>query len=52
MDASLMNILSLIEGGNDTEAQEALDSLIADFNDHPDLTEAVFVLTFALLLRF
>jgi tetratricopeptide (TPR) repeat protein len=32
-----INVLSLIESGNDTAAQEALDSLIADFNEHPDL---------------
>ncbi|MHC4109747.1 MAG: tetratricopeptide repeat protein [Planctomycetota bacterium] len=32
-----INVLSLIESGNDTAAKEALDSLIADFNEHPDL---------------
>jgi len=32
-----INLLSLIESGNDTAASEALDSLIADFNEHPDL---------------
>ena len=32
-----INVLSLIESGNDAEAKEALDSLIADFNEHPDL---------------
>jgi len=30
-------VLSFIESGNDMAAQEALDSLIADFNEHPDL---------------
>jgi len=38
-----INVLSLIESGNDTAAQAALDSLIADFNDHSLLPEAVFV---------
>jgi len=32
-----------IDIGNDAAAEAALDSLIADFNDHPDLPEAVFV---------
>jgi tetratricopeptide (TPR) repeat protein len=32
-----INVLSLIESGNDTAAREALDILIADFNEHPDL---------------
>jgi len=39
-----MDVLSSIESGNDTAAQEALDTLIADFNDHPGLPEAVFVI--------
>ncbi|MBW8039064.1 MAG: tetratricopeptide repeat protein [Planctomycetes bacterium] len=42
--AAKVNALSLIESGNDTAAQEAIDILIADFNDHPDLPEAVFVI--------
>jgi outer membrane protein assembly factor BamD (BamD/ComL family) len=41
--ASKMDVLSLIESGADTAAQAALDTLIADFNDHPDLPDAVFV---------
>jgi tetratricopeptide (TPR) repeat protein len=32
-----INVLSLIESGNDTAAKEALDSLIGDFNEHPNL---------------
>lgn len=32
-----INVLSLIESGNDAEASKALDSLIADFNEHPNL---------------
>ncbi len=40
--ASKMDVLSLIESGDDPNAQAALDSLIADFNDHPDLPDAVF----------
>jgi len=39
-----MDVLSLIQSGNDTSAQEALDTLIADFNDHTELPEAVFVI--------
>jgi len=30
--------------GNDANAQAALDSLIADFNDHPALPQAVFII--------
>jgi TolA-binding protein len=41
--ASKMDVLSLIESGEDKAAQVALDKLIADFNDHPDSPEAVFV---------
>jgi len=41
--ASKMDVLSLIESGDDNAAQAALDNLIADFNDHPDSPEAVFV---------
>jgi len=33
-----------IKAGDDPNAQAALDTLIADFNDHPDLPEAVFVI--------
>jgi tetratricopeptide (TPR) repeat protein len=32
-----INILDLIDSGNDAAAQQALDNLIADFNEHPDL---------------
>jgi TolA-binding protein len=42
--ASKMDVLSLIESGDDTAAHAALDKLIADFKDHPDLPEAVFVI--------
>ncbi|MBA7648321.1 Cell division coordinator CpoB [subsurface metagenome] len=43
MGVAEINVLSLIDSGNDTAAQEALDNLIADFNDHPGLPEVVFV---------
>jgi tetratricopeptide (TPR) repeat protein len=43
LEASKMDVLSLIQSGDDTSALAALDALIADFNDHPDLPEAVFV---------
>jgi len=36
------NVLHLVASGNDRLAQEALDSLIADFNGHPYLPEVVF----------
>ncbi|MBW8041405.1 MAG: tetratricopeptide repeat protein [Planctomycetes bacterium] len=44
LEASKMDVLSLVESGNDMAIQEALDTLIVDFNDHPDLPEAVFVI--------
>jgi len=37
-------IMADIGLGNDANAQAALDSLIADFNDHPGLPKAVFVI--------
>jgi len=37
-------IMADIGLGNDANAQAALDSLIADFNDHPGLPEVVFVI--------
>jgi len=37
MSVAEVNVRSLIESGKDTAAQAALDSLIADFSDHPDL---------------
>ena len=37
-----MDALSLIESGNDSEAQTTIDSLIVDFRDHPDLPEEIF----------
>ncbi|MGB2808813.1 MAG: tetratricopeptide repeat protein [Sedimentisphaerales bacterium] len=33
-----------IDLGDDAAAQAVIDTLIADFNDHPDLPEAVFVI--------
>ncbi|MHC4461691.1 MAG: tetratricopeptide repeat protein, partial [Planctomycetota bacterium] len=37
-----MDVLSLIESGDDPNAQAALDILIADFNDQPDLPDTIF----------
>jgi len=37
-----MDILALIESGNDSAAWTAVDSLIYDFRDNPDLSESVF----------
>jgi tetratricopeptide (TPR) repeat protein len=34
--------ISLIEAGDDTAVHRIIDNLIADFNDHPALPEAVF----------
>ncbi|MHC4110112.1 MAG: tetratricopeptide repeat protein [Planctomycetota bacterium] len=38
------NVLSLIESGNDTAIEAALDSLIADYDDNPGLPETVFII--------
>ena len=37
-----MDILSLIESENDNAVPAAVDSLIADFAEHPDLSETLF----------
>ncbi|MHC4545586.1 MAG: LamG-like jellyroll fold domain-containing protein [Planctomycetota bacterium] len=42
LGVSKMDVLSSIESGNDTAAQAALATLIADFNDHPDLPDSTF----------
>jgi len=34
-------ILVFIDNGNDTAAQTAIDTLIVDFNEHPDLPDAI-----------
>jgi TolA-binding protein len=39
-----MDALSLIESGDDAGVQRIIDNLIADFNDHPELPEDVFVI--------
>ncbi|MHC4087562.1 MAG: LamG-like jellyroll fold domain-containing protein [Planctomycetota bacterium] len=44
LGVSKMDVLSSIESGNNTAAQEVLDTLIVDFNDHPDLADAIFEL--------
>jgi len=41
MEISTVNILMIIESGNDSEAETALDNLIADFNDVRGLVAAV-----------
>jgi len=38
------DIFSLIRSGEHDEALQALDNLIADFNDHPDLAKMVFTI--------
>jgi len=42
LQASKVDVLSLIESGDDDEVHRALDTLIVDFNYHPDLPETVF----------
>ncbi|MDH4241771.1 MAG: tetratricopeptide repeat protein, partial [Phycisphaerae bacterium] len=44
MGMSEVDVLYLIDSGNDTAAHQALDSLIADFNDHPALPKHLFVI--------
>ena len=44
LSVSKMDVLSSIESGNETAAQEIIDILIVDFNDHPDLADAIFEL--------
>ena len=45
LDVPKINVLSLIESGDDDAVQAAaIDSLIADFNDHSYLSDAVFVI--------
>lgn len=41
-DMLKLQILLFIDVGNDIAAQQALDQLIADFNGHPGLVDAVF----------
>jgi tetratricopeptide (TPR) repeat protein len=41
MEIAQANVLSLIESGDDAAANQALDSLIADFNDNPALPIAI-----------
>ncbi len=41
---SKVDALSLIQSGDDAAAEKVLDNLIADFNDNPDLPEAVFAI--------
>jgi len=40
-DVARINVLSLVASRNDTNAQAAFESLIADFNGHPSLPEAM-----------
>ncbi|MGB2808045.1 MAG: tetratricopeptide repeat protein, partial [Sedimentisphaerales bacterium] len=42
IDIAKTNVLSLIKSENNTAAQQALDTLIADFNDHPKLSQVLF----------
>ena len=42
MDMALSNVASLINDGNDSEVQTAVNNLITDFNGNPDLPQAVF----------
>jgi len=40
--ASKMDALCSIQAGDDTAVQKVLDTLIADFSNHPDLAETIF----------
>jgi len=42
MGASKMDALCSIQAGDDAAAQKVLDTLIADFSNHPDLAETIF----------
>lgn len=42
-DLARTNIFSLIDAGDDTNAMAAIDTLIADFNNHPDISTAVII---------
>ncbi|MBU1259656.1 MAG: tetratricopeptide repeat protein [Planctomycetes bacterium] len=42
MDMALSNVASLINDGNDSEVQTAVNNLITDFNGNPDLPQSVF----------
>ncbi len=39
---SMTDVLSLIMSGNYSQAEEALDKLVADFSGHPDLPEVLY----------
>jgi len=42
LKTSQMDILTLMESGDEIAAQDLIDKMITDFNDHPDLPQAVF----------
>jgi len=42
MDLAKINIVKLIEQGNDAEAQLAYDKLMADYGNHPKITRSMF----------
>jgi tetratricopeptide (TPR) repeat protein len=42
LNIAKVDVLSVIESGDDRKAQEALASLISDFNDYPGLGQVVF----------
>ncbi len=44
IDLAETNVLSLIDTGDDTTTDAALDNLIADFTEYPGLQESVFVI--------
>ncbi|MHC4086381.1 MAG: tetratricopeptide repeat protein [Planctomycetota bacterium] len=44
MEIAKTNVLSLIKSGDDAAAQQALDTLIADFNDHPKFSQVLFLI--------
>jgi TolA-binding protein len=48
---SRFNVLSLIESGDDPNAQAAVETLITDFNDHPGLPRAISQIEEAYFIR-
>jgi len=41
---STANFMSIFISQGDDQAEEALDKMVADFNDHPDLAKTIFVI--------
>jgi len=42
LNLSRMNVISLIESGDYSQAQQAIDKLVAEFSKHPDLARTLY----------